>query len=170
MPGASSWQDLTLCLFRRVRSDLGEAVEGATAAELDQRRLPGVNSVGWLVWHIGRGQDRNLSEIVGSPQLWVSAGWAARFDRPADPCDTGFGHSATQAAAFRSPPVHVLLAYQAAAHELAERYLASAPDDDLGRIVASPTLGNTHTVEERLSGLLRDCFAHTGQIGLLRGR
>ncbi|MGW1028165.1 DinB family protein [Streptomyces sp. NPDC002577] len=83
------WQDLTLRLFRRIRSDLAEAVEGATAVELDERLLPGSNSVGWLAWHIARGQDRNLSEITGSPQLWLSDGWAARFSRPADPGDTG---------------------------------------------------------------------------------
>lgn len=50
-----------------------------------------------------------------------------------------------------------------------EEYLATAPADDLDRVVGSPTLGNTHTVEERLSGLLRDCFEHIGQIALLRG-
>ncbi|MDT0347076.1 DinB family protein [Streptomyces litchfieldiae] len=163
------WQDLTLRLFRRIRSDLVAAIDGAPTAELNQRLLPATNSIGWLAWHIGRGQDRNLSEIIGSPQIWLSDGWAARFGRPADPGDTGFGHSPAEAADFRSPSVGLLLAYQAAAQEIAERYLTTAPDGDLSRIVVSPTLGNRHTVEERLSGLLRDCFAHTGQIALLRG-
>jgi hypothetical protein len=163
----AGWQGLTLRLFRRVRDDVRQSVDGATTDELD-RRL-GSNSVGWLVWHLSRGQDRNLSELTGSTQLWLADDWAARFDRPADPADTGFGHSAEQAAAFRSPSVELLLAYHAATHELAEKYLASAADDDLGRLVVSPTLGNTHTVEERLAGQLHDSFAHAGQIGLLRG-
>jgi hypothetical protein len=161
------WQSLTLGLFRRVRDDLRTSIDGATADELD-RRL-GSNSIGWLVWHISRGQDRNLSELTGSTQLWLADGWAARFDRPADPADTGFGHSAEQAMAFRSPSPGLLLAYHAATHELAETYLANAPDDDLTRLVVSPTLSNTHPVEERLTGQLQDSSAHTGQIALLRG-
>jgi hypothetical protein len=45
----------------------------------------------------------------------------------------------------------------------------SAPDEDLSRPVVSPTLGNTHTVEERLAALIREGFAHTGQMALVRG-
>nr|WP_188273589.1 hypothetical protein [Streptomyces sp. CBMA152] len=50
-----------------------------------------------------------------------------------------------------------------------ERYLSTAPDNDLSRVVVSPTLGNAHTVEERLRGLVTDSFAHLGQIYLLQG-
>ena len=59
--------------------------------------------------------------------------------------------------------------YHDATHGLAEKYLSSAADDDLGRLVVSPTLGNTRSVEERLAGQVHDSFAHAGQIGLLRG-
>jgi len=163
------WQELTLGLFRRIRSDLVKTVDGAAIASLDWKASPASNSAGWLAWHIARGQDRNLSEMIGAPQVWVSDGWAVRFGRPADPSDTGFGHSEGQAAAFQSPEDHVLLAYHGAVHELAERYLSAAPDSDLGRVVVSPTLGNVHTVEERLRGLITDSFSHLGQIALLRG-
>jgi hypothetical protein len=161
------WQGLTLRLFRRVRDDVRTLIAGATAEELDRRTA--ANSLGWLVWHISRGQDRNLSELTGTTQLWLAEDWAGRFGRQADPSDTGFGHSTDQAAAFRSPSVDILLAYHEATYGLAEDYLASAADEDLGRPVTSPTLGNTHTVEERLAGQLHDSFAHAGQIGLLRG-
>jgi hypothetical protein len=56
-----------------------------------------------------------------------------------------------------------------ATHGIAEKYLASAPDDDLTRLVVSPTRNNTHTVEERLTGQLQDSSAHAGQIALIRG-
>ena len=152
---APGWQTLTLALFRRIRADLAESL---------------TPEVTWLAWHIARGQDRNLSELSARPQLWLSAGWSARFHRAPDPADTGYGHTPAQAAAFRAPSLDLLLAYQAATHELAEQYLLSAPDDDLARPVASPTLGNTHTVEERLTALIREGFAHTGQMALLRSR
>ncbi|MDT0346471.1 DinB family protein [Streptomyces litchfieldiae] len=169
MAREDGWQRLALGLFRRVRSELIKSVDGVGEAALDWRPSPGSNGIGWLAWHVARGQDRNLSELMGAPQRWLSDGWADRFGRPADPSDTGFGHSAAQAAAFRSPGSQVLLAYHGAVHDLAERYLRAAPDDDLGRIVVSPTLGNEHTVEERLRGLLTDSLAHLGQIAMLRG-
>ncbi|MDX6346824.1 MAG: hypothetical protein QOF84_1614 [Streptomyces sp.] len=152
-----TWQPLTLTLFRRIRADLLASID-----------TPG-QRVAWLAWHIARGQDRNLSELTARPQLWLSAAWATRFSRPPDPNDTGYRHTPTQAAAFRSPSVDLLLAYQAATHALAEHYLATAPDDDLTRLVTSPTLHNTHTVEERLTALIREGFAHTGQMALLAG-
>jgi hypothetical protein len=158
MTSGPGWQTLTLALFRRIRADLAESL------------TPEVESGHWLAWHIARGQDRNLSELTARPQLWLSAGWAARFHRAPDPADTGYGHTPSQAAAFRAPSLGLLLAYEAATHELAERYLLSAPDDDLPRLVVSPTLGNTHTVEERLTALIREGFAHTGQMALLRAR
>lgn len=167
--GQGGWQGLTLGLFQRVRSGLVRSVDEVGNTALDWRASPEGNSVGWLAWHIARGQDRNLSEMTGGPQVWLSNGWAVRFRRPADPADTGFGHSAQQAAAFRSPGHRELLAYHGAVHELAERYLLTAPDNDLSRVVVSPTLGNVHTVEERLQGLIMDCFAHLGQISLLQG-
>jgi hypothetical protein len=167
--GEIGWQGLTLGLFRRVRSDLVRSVEGVGNAALDWKASPGGNSAGWLAWHIARGQDRNLSEMIGEPQVWVSNGWAVRFGRPADPSDTGFGHSTAKAAAFLSPGSRELLAYHGAVHEVAGQYLPTAPDNDLGRVVVSPTLGNVHTVEERLRGLVTDCFAHLGQISLLQG-
>jgi DinB superfamily len=163
----TGWQGLTLRMFRKVRDDVRILIDGATAEDLD-RRL-GSNSIGWLVWHISRGQDRNLSELIGSTQLWLADDWATRFERRADPADTGFGHSAEQAESFRCPALEILVAYHEATHGLAEKYLASAADDDLDRLVVSPTLGNTKSVEVRLAGQLHDSFAHVGQIGLLRG-
>jgi hypothetical protein len=161
---------LVLGLFRRARDDLARSLQGVRReAVLDWRASASSNSAAWLAWHVARGQDRNLSELSGVRQLWVADGWADRFGRPADPGDTGFGHTADQAAAFRSPGAALLLAYHDVVHGLAERYLATAPPSDLARPVTSPTLGNTHTVEERLRGLLVDTFAHLGQIALVLG-
>ncbi|WP_051840867.1 DinB family protein [Streptomyces sp. NRRL F-5126] len=129
---------------------------------------PGANTPAWLIWHIARGQDRNISELLGRAQLWTADGWADRFQRPRDPADTGLGHTTAQAAAFRVPPAsgENLAAYAAAAHARTLGYLAAAPPSDAARPVTSPTLRNTHTVEERLAALVRDGFEHAGQLGL----
>ncbi|QES52502.1 hypothetical protein DEJ50_18590 [Streptomyces venezuelae] len=145
-------------MFRRVRAELGEVL----AADDPARVAAGGNSVGWLVWHVLRGQDRNLSELAGTPQLWVS-GWAERFGRPADPGDTGYGHTPAEAEAFTAVPDR-LAGYADAVQAMIERYLAGAPAGDLGRVAPSPTLGTADTVAERLAGQLQDSLMHLGQI------
>ncbi|MCJ1677971.1 DinB family protein [Streptomyces sp. APSN-46.1] len=166
----SGWQGLALLMFQRVREELAGMV---AAGALDRTPEPDANSAAWLVWHIARGQDRNLSEVAGLPQVYVEQGWAARFGRPADPSDTGYGHTPAQAAAFRgaaAPGAAELLGYLDAVHDRVERYLAAAPDGDLARTAPSPTLGTADPVEARLAGQLSDSLAHLGQLGLLLGR
>ncbi|MFJ6794573.1 DinB family protein [Streptomyces sp. NPDC091268] len=169
----SGWQGLALSLFRQVREEITrmadlagpEAFSGAAGD-------PAANSPAWLVWHIARGQDRNLSEIAGLPQVYVADGWAERFGRPADPADTGYGHTPAQAAAFRgpgAPDAALLTGYLEAVHARVEAYLAAAPAGDALRVAASPTLGTAQTVEARVAGQLADSLAHLGQLGLLLG-
>ncbi|MEV8537058.1 DinB family protein [Streptomyces sp. NPDC051211] len=162
MTTGGGWQGLALEMFRRVHGELGRVVAEAGEEGLERQAAAGGNSVGWLVWHIVRGQDRNLSEVAGTEQLWLS-GWAERFGRPADPSDTGYGHTRAEADAFAGSG-ELLAGYADAVHAMIERWLAGAPDGDLARIAASPTLGTAHTVRERLAGQLQDSFAHLGQI------
>ncbi|MFE3993263.1 DinB family protein [Streptomyces goshikiensis] len=164
----SGWQGLALLMFRQVRTELTRMVQSGA---LDRDPGPDANSAAWLVWHVARGQDRNLSELAGLPQVYVEQGWAARFGRPADPSDTGYGHTPAEAAAFRgagAPGAAVLLGYLDAVHDRVERYLAAAPAGDLARTAPSPTLGTAESVEARLAAQLADSLAHVGQLGLLR--
>ncbi|MFE3631179.1 DinB family protein [Streptomyces goshikiensis] len=163
----SGWQGLALLMFRQVRAELTRMVQSG-ALGLDPG--PDANSAAWLVWHVARGQDRNLSELAGLPQVYVEQGWAARFGRPADPSDTGYGHTPAEAAAFRgagAPGAAVLLGYLDAVHDRVEGYLAAAPAGDLARTAPSPTLGTAESVEARLAAQLADSLAHVGQLGLL---
>ncbi|MFD4133907.1 DinB family protein [Streptomyces goshikiensis] len=163
----SGWQGLALLMFRQVREELTRMVY---AGALDRDPGPDANGAAWLVWHVARGQDRNLSEVAGLPQVYVEQGWAARFGRPADPSDTGYGHTPAKAAAFRgadAPGAAVLLGYLDAVHDRVERYLAEAPAGDLARTAPSPTLGTAESVEARLAAQLADSLAHVGQLGLL---
>ncbi|MFG2298893.1 DinB family protein [Streptomyces sp. NPDC048603] len=169
----NGWQGLALTMFRQVRTELarvaaeaGENGENGETGETGLARVAaGGNRVGWLVWHVARGQDRNLSEVAGTEQVWLAGGWAGRFGRPADPADTGYGHTEAEAAAFAVPGGAALLTgYLDAVHAMIEAYLAAAPDTDLARVAPSPTLGTADTVARRLSGQLADSFAHLGQL------
>ncbi|MET9604606.1 DinB family protein [Streptomyces sp. NPDC006512] len=164
---------MAACLFGRAHEDLRSLAGAFPAGGLGRVPHPGANSPAWLLWHVARGEDRNLSEIAGLPQLYVSQGWAERFGRPADPGDTGYGHTPAQAAAFTgagAPAAALLLAYLEAVHgQRVAPYLASAPDADLTRTAPSPTLGTAEPVGVRLAGQVADSLAHTGQLGLLLG-
>ncbi|WP_405734853.1 DinB family protein [Streptomyces sp. NBC_01537] len=168
MSSARSWQSLALKQFQKANTEFVAVLEALEGPQLGARGRGNVNSIGWTAWHLSRGMDRNLSEIAGDPQLWTAAGWAEKFGRPADPADTGFGHSASEAASFAPPSTAALLAYHEAVQRRAATYLRSAPGADAARLVTSPTLGNVHTVEERLVALLADTFLHLGQISMLR--
>jgi hypothetical protein len=166
---AGDWRSLAARQFTLLHADLTALLAGVPDDRLHSAPT-GSNTVAWLIWHVARGQDRNISELLGRPQLWTAHDRAARFGRVPGPADTGLGHTPAEAAAFRTPPPAraVLTAYSAAAHALTLEYLAAAPEADATRPVTSPTLGNTHTVEARLAALLRDGFEHAGQLSVRR--
>ncbi|WP_329457885.1 DinB family protein [Streptomyces sp. NBC_01497] len=165
------WRSLAARQFVRMHTDLTALLTGVPDRMLHVRpaALPGANTPAWLLWHVARGQDRNVSELLGRAQLWTAGDRAARFGRLPDPADTGLGHTPEEAAAFHvpSPAGETLAAYLADAHARTLAYLAGAPGDDATRAVTSPTLRDTRTVEERLAALLRDGFEHTGQLSVL---
>ncbi|MER7004541.1 DinB family protein [Dactylosporangium sp. NPDC000555] len=144
-------------------------LDGLDPALLDAVPEPGTNSIGWLLWHLTRSHDRNVSELHGQAQLWVADGWHARFGRPGDPDETGYRHKPAQVAAFRSPEPVVVAAYHRAVVARFHAYLDAALAGDPARLVFSPTLGNTVSVQERLVGVLVEGLEHVGQAALLRG-
>src|SRR5882724_5324821 len=75
-PGvAMAWQHLILDLFARIAHDLEQVLEGLTVEELHQQPGAASNSIGWLAWHLTRSHDRNISELAGQEQPWITAGW-----------------------------------------------------------------------------------------------
>lgn len=93
--------------FSRIPRLVHFAVEGLQPAQLRERLDPDANPVGWLIWHLTRVEDDHVSEIAGRPQAWVGERWVERFGRPADPSDTGYGHTSSQVGSF--DPVGVRL-------------------------------------------------------------
>jgi hypothetical protein len=161
------WQSLVRDMVHRIERDFWDILDGLDPSTLDAAVTPGMNSIGWLLWHLTRSHDRNFSELCGVPQLWLADGWHERFDRAGDPSDTGYGHSPAEAAGFRSPDPEVLIGYHGAVVGMIDEYLDG--DEDLARLSGSPTLGDVFTVQERLVGVLVDALQHVGQAALLRG-
>jgi hypothetical protein len=169
LTSVSDWRSLCRELFHDIRRDLEAVLADIRPELLDSQVEPGTNTIGWLAWHLTRSHDRNVSEVRGTPQLWISQGWYARFGRAPDPGETGFGHTPDQLAAFRSPAPAVLVGYHHAVVGMVEDYLGTAPEGDLTRESTSPTLHETRSVEQRMAGVLVEGLEHVGQMAFLRG-
>jgi DinB superfamily len=149
--------------------ELAQTVSGLTVEQLNYR--PGLesNSIGWLIWHAGRSQDRMNADLFGEDQLWVTGGWYLKFSRLPDQNDTGYGHTPAQVADFKAADAQVLLDYARAVHERTTEYITTRlTENDLEREVYSPTLNLTYTVEQRILSTIND-FQHIGQAGYVRG-
>ena len=165
-----AWQQCIMDLFLRIADDVEQVLDGLNGEELHHQPYPDGNSISWLVWHLTRSHDRNISELAGKEQLWLTEGWYAQFNRPPDPAETGVGHSAEEAAAFRAPDGRLLLEYHHAVVERIRQYIMNTlSEGELDREVYSPTLRNTATVQRRLVGILSEGLEHVGQAAYARG-
>jgi hypothetical protein len=164
------WQQLVIDSFQRQAQELEKVVEGLTEDDLSRQPQPDCNSIGWLVWHVLRSVDRNMSELIGEEQLWIKDKWHAKFGCAADPSETGYGHTAEQARTFKSPPVDVIKDYQKALMIRVENYINNRlTESDLDREYHSPTFKDKRVVESAIVGQFFHGMHHVGQAGYVRG-
>ena len=160
------WEQLIMDIYVRISQVLEKALEGLATDDLNKQPHPDCNSMGWLTWHLTRGQDRAIADLMGEEQLWIKDDWHARFNRPPDPKDTGFGHSLEDLGAFKSPDARTLLAYHHAVLERTKHYVSNLSANDLKRELNNPVFP---TVGVRLVGVISDNLQHAGQVAYVRG-
>ena len=163
------WQALLIDGYGRILEVLERTLRGMTPEDLNQQPKPDCNSMGWLTWHLTRVQDDHVAGLMGEEQLWTSEGWHARFNRPPENGDIGFGHSPEQVAAFRSPDIETMLGYHSAVLERTRRYIRSLSASDLDRELDEPWYQPLPTVGVRLISVLADNLQHAGQAAYVRG-
>jgi hypothetical protein len=143
------------------------ALQGLSDADLLKRPSDACNPIGWLLWHQTRVEDAILSHISGRPQTWVADTWHEQFGMPADPHDSGRGHSLEQVMALQ-PTMAALHGYAAAVRDKTLAILHSLTPADLERELPFPA-GGTRKVGDFLGILLIDQCHHSGQIAYMRG-
>lgn len=163
------WQQLITDGYGRIFQVLEKALDGLTRDDLNQQPDPDSNSMGWLTWHLTRVQDHHIADLMGEEQLWVGDGWHARFNRPSDPGDIGFGDNSEDVKAFKSPDVETLLEYHRAVMERSKRYIDTLSAADLDRELNEPRFQPLPTVGVRLVSAMSDNLQHAGQVAYLRG-
>ncbi|MCU1619430.1 MAG: uncharacterized protein JWR41_1436, partial [Modestobacter sp.] len=72
-------RDLLLTAFDDIEESVRRALDGIDPALLTERVAPEANTIAWLVWHLTRGQDHQVSAVAGTEQAYLADGWADRF-------------------------------------------------------------------------------------------
>jgi hypothetical protein len=153
--------------FGRVRDVVHSAVRGLTPEQLQWRVDPEANTIGWLAWHLTRVQDDHVAEVAETDQVWLSGGWAQRFDLPFDQDATGYSQNADDVAAVQAP-AQLLLDYHDAVYEQTLVFVQGVRDEDLSRVVDrrwDPPV----TLGIRLVSVISDDLQHAGQAAFIRG-
>jgi DinB family protein len=159
---------LLLELYGRIPPLAREAVDGLTVDQLARQPGPDTNPIAWLVWHMARVQDSHGSELLDSEQLWVTGGWAPRFNLTPDPSNTGYGHTPADVVSVRPEGPEVLLEYLDAVAARTRSLLENADETDLERIV-DKRWDPPVTMGVRLVSIADDCLQHAGQAAYVRG-
>jgi len=151
--------DRAALLVRRIVRDL-------TPGELLSPPKP---TISWIVWHLTRVQDTEISGLAGKEQSWISDGWHERFGMPPDPKDYAPGHVQTEAHvdAVKVADADLLLGYYDAVLKRSKEYLSTLSNADLDRILDEPRYQPLPTVGVRLVSVVADNLRHAGQLEYL---
>ncbi|ANH37855.1 DinB superfamily protein [Nocardioides dokdonensis FR1436] len=159
--------DLLADALGRVVEGVEAVLDGLDVDELAWRPAVGANSIAWLVWHLTRVYDDHVAAAAGRDQVHVASGYAERFALPLERDDTGFGHSADDAAAVRAP-ADLLAAYLEEVHRTASAWIRTLDPAALDRVV-DERWDPPVTLGVRLVSVLGDCTQHVGQAAYVRG-
>ncbi|MEV7529116.1 mycothiol transferase [Agrococcus sediminis] len=154
--------------FSRIPDEARRAVRGLTPEQLVEAPGGSANPIGWLVWHLARGQDAQVAAVAGTEQVYLQGDWAARFGRDPDAGDTGYGHEPDDVRAVRPESAEALLDYLDAVHAATQRYLGTLDADDLDRVV-DEAWDPPVTLGARLVSIVDDDVQHAGQAAYARG-
>lgn len=152
----------------RVRDMVRDALNDLSPQELMAAPKP---HIAWLVWHLSRVQDANFSGLLEREQLWIAAGWHARFNMPPEPRDYGSGHrhTAAQVDAFAVTDKSLLMDYLNAVYEQTKGFLSTVSNADLNRVLNEPQYQPRPTLSIRFASVINCNTRHAGQIEYLRG-
>lgn len=159
--------DVFLDSFARIRGIVHRVTEGASAELLAYRVDPETNSIAWLIWHLTRIQDAQVSDVADTDERWIADGWFERFALPLPPESTGYGHNAAESGSV-IVPAELLLDYHDAVYEATVGFLETLDERALNRVVDT-SWDPPVTVGVRLVSTVADDLQHAGQAGFVQG-
>ena len=167
MAGMRSWELLTDA-FGRIDHIVSGVLAGMDAGALNWRPGGTGNSVAWLLWHLCRGQDEQITDVAGGESVWTAGGYAERFGFSLAPADTGYGHTSAQVDAVQLASGTLLADYHRAVLERSLGFIRELGDEELDRVV-DDRWDPPVTLGVRLISILDDCVQHGGQAAYVKG-
>lgn len=159
--------DILVDGIQRSQEVCHEVVDGLDLEALTWQPAPEANSISWLVWHLARQQDAQITDLAGTTEVWLADGWVDRFDLSLPRESMGYQHTPDEAAAVRAEGT-LLLGYLDAAVHATERYLGGVQFADLDEIIDEswqPPVSRG----VRIVSIIDDAAQHAGQAAYLRG-
>ena len=155
--------------LQEIDTDLEEALDGLTTAEVVWRPSDEANSIGFSLWHLIRAEDSWLSGFAqGLPHLFERNGWERRWNQ-AD-AGTGWGYGKEELAAFVTPPMDELWQYGREVRTQTLEYMAGLRADELSNTSPWATpFQQGYTIGRMFGHLLCELSQHLGHIRYLRG-
>ena len=153
--------------MEEVKARMESVVEGLTQEELVHRPGPEANSIGFILWHVARVEDRWIQDFAQKrPHIWESQGWNDRLGMPLE--GTGYGLTPEQAAELPVQRLVDLLDYFNNVRLSTLEYLdALAPKDLDAR--PSPDARPDFTVARMFRQLIGEENQHLGHLAYIRG-
>jgi hypothetical protein len=159
--------DLLIDSFLRVPPIIARAVDDLSAQQLAFRPAAGTNTIAWLAWHTGRGQDVQIAALEGREEVWTASGWYDRFGLPFGPEEMGFGMSAGDVTRVVAT-AELLTGYLDEVTDRSRSYLSGLTADSLDDVV-DENWDPPVTRGARLVSIVNDCLQHAGQASYVRG-
>ena len=151
--------------LRQVQLRLLATCQGLTQDQVLWRPTPYANNIGFILWHLTRGEDNVISNLSSpEPTLWVSQGWHEKFNQPVEAPDPG---DRMGLQSLPIPGLDVLLGYSEAVHEKSQSFFSALPGERLDQ-APDPTRPQ-RTVAAALRHLITHKNNHHGQIDYIRG-
>jgi uncharacterized damage-inducible protein DinB len=161
--------------FDDYRNRLATALAGLTTEELAWRPDHQSNSIGFILWHLARVEDRWICYFVrGAEDIWVKNDWYKKFGLAE--LDHGVGFTLEQVAHFPALTLAELLDYVHEVHRETTEFVQQLHATDLdvvpGRIPFPPSTprgSEAWTIGRMFRQLFGELNQHLGQIRYLRG-
>jgi hypothetical protein len=164
------WQHMIAEAYENMFQEMEKVLDGLSIEDLHKRPALAANPIGWLCWHAIRSCDRMLGDVVLGHQVWISAGWNRKFNRPPDPNDTGHGHSLVQVDSLFISAPKMLLDYANAVKAPFIAYIEKLTNQELNKeYPSSQNPGTTRPVYPRVTGILSHNLEHIGEANYVRG-
>ena len=153
--------------LEKVWEDLHNATDDLTQDQLIWRASPRVNSIGFLLWHVGRVEDNFVQRFIQrADEVWAAGGWQEKFGYETRGIGTGFTQEEAEGVA--TPSLEVIWGYLDEVREHTQRYLSA-----LGWATLPEKPRADRFPQWSIQTILRQLSAHAnqhlGEINYVRG-